>query len=291
MIPRTRRKKRKKAPPPNMSSLSPRPLAQEKRSVGQICCKRFTRAGHLFVHQRTHTATRSPAGAGEKPFVCKICNKKFVSPSSLTIHQRTHTGEKPFVCKICNKRFAQSGNLTKHHRTHTGEKPFVCKVCDKRFTHSSSLTPHHRTHTGEKPFVCKICDQRFTTSSHLTVHQRNHTATRSPAGAGEKPFATNGLQHPVMSSPAEMDIGKNEDAAFAAGVLKNVTDQQIFEVLIPSHHPSGLRTASGLGDGCPACQVAHTCGRMSVSTRLETSGRSRKRKRNHADSIKDGPRP
>lgn len=49
---------------------------------------RFTQAGHLLTHMRTHS--------GLKPYKCEICEKSFTVSNALKKHIRTHTGKHKF---------------------------------------------------------------------------------------------------------------------------------------------------------------------------------------------------
>ncbi|XP_034058498.1 sal-like protein 4 isoform X1 [Gymnodraco acuticeps] len=53
-----------------------------------------------------------------KQHICHVCCKNFSSASALQIHERTHTGEKPFACNICGRAFTTKGNLKVHIGTH-----------------------------------------------------------------------------------------------------------------------------------------------------------------------------
>ena len=49
--------------------------------------------------------------------------KKFTRAAHLKIHERTHSLEQPLQCTQCEKKFTQAGNLKKQGTTHTNEKP------------------------------------------------------------------------------------------------------------------------------------------------------------------------
>ncbi|XP_068223593.1 zinc finger protein 143-like isoform X2 [Palaemon carinicauda] len=140
------------------------------------CEKLYSNAGHLRIHQRTHTGT--------KQHECGICKKTFTTRYALKSHIRTHTGEKPYQCpeEQCGKCFKTSGDLQKHVRTHTGERPFKCQICNKSFTTSNIKKVHMRVHTGEKPYECQYegCGRRFASATNFRNHCRIHT--------GEKPY-------------------------------------------------------------------------------------------------------
>eukprot|EP00794_Sanderia_malayensis_P013975 gene13975-15433_t len=143
------------------------PESDNKKTVCEICDKKFSQSSALLKHQRIHS--------GEKPYKCNICNKGFNAMCNLITHERTHTGEKPFTCQTCGKKFSVQCNLTTHERTHSGEKPFACDLCDKSFSVYHNLITHKRTHSGEKPFACSICQKQFSVQCNLITHLRTHS--------------------------------------------------------------------------------------------------------------------
>ena len=63
---------------------------------------------------------------------CDACEKRFTRAGNLKRHTRTHTNEKPYECDACEKRFTRSSSLKAHMRIHTNEKPFECHTCARR---------------------------------------------------------------------------------------------------------------------------------------------------------------
>ncbi len=129
----------------------------------QSMCKEihnFLRTGEIYVitHRR-------------KKFCCSTCNKRFSLAGGLNNHMRTHTGEKPYPCTVCGKRFTTRANMISHMRIHTGDKPYSCTECIKKFATSCQHTKYMslRLHTGEKPYSCSECDKKFARSSGYAV--------------------------------------------------------------------------------------------------------------------------
>ena len=139
-----------------------RATSEKKTFECEICCKRFSRKGHLEEHTRIHT--------GEKGFKCQVCGKAFARQNSFIRHTRLHTGEKPFDCNICDKRFSRKDHFEEHTRIHTGERPFKCEVCGKRFTRKYHLQEHKRFHTDDKPNKCEVCGKSFRHRKSFTQH-------------------------------------------------------------------------------------------------------------------------
>ncbi|XP_053685121.1 zinc finger protein 184-like [Sabethes cyaneus] len=218
------------APPPYDRALS-------SRFECAVCHKKFSDAGKLRRHSRTHLI--------DKPHVCKVCGMSFAESSNLTKHHRRHTGElrnvvgKPNLCSVCGKRFKWATSLSKHMKHHTkrklfvcpyqgcskyyveqrsldihmfshdGQKPFSCSYCSKGFTQKCNLQKHERVHTGEKPFKCNVCLKSFAQSGYLVIHQRIHSREK-PYGCKEcgKQFAaSNALTVHLRSHSGERPYG------------------------------------------------------------------------------------
>lgn len=157
------------------------------------CLRRYTTAGNLNTHQKTHK--------GEFSYVCdeNSCHKGFLTSYALKIHRRVHTNERPYECELndCSKKFTTLYRLKAHKRIHNGDT-FDCIKCSKEFTTQSDLKKHFRVHTGEKPYKyknqlvlklkfwfnlrfieylrCTIdnCNKEFAASHHLKNHAFSH---------------------------------------------------------------------------------------------------------------------
>jgi len=130
----------------------------------QYCEKRFSKVGHLNVHETNHT--------GNKKYVCGYCPKSFNQIYHLKNHERIHTGEQPFQCSACGKVFSNNSALNVHRGVHTGSKRFKCSFCNRAFSQLGNLKVHERTHTGEQPFICYLCGKCFGSKWNLKTHEK-----------------------------------------------------------------------------------------------------------------------
>ncbi|XP_041983499.1 zinc finger protein 271-like, partial [Aricia agestis] len=111
-----------------------------------------------------------PKKYSKKKTICEVCGKKYASQAALKYHQRVHTGERPYHCSLCPKTFTMPLFLQIHFRTHTGEKPYSCPLCPKAFSNKAALLRHDRVHTGIKPYECPKCGKAFTQSNSMKLH-------------------------------------------------------------------------------------------------------------------------
>ncbi|CAL4225532.1 unnamed protein product, partial [Meganyctiphanes norvegica] len=123
-----------------------------------------------------------------KRSVCQVCNKRFESRHKLQLHMYSHTGERPHQCEVCGMRFARKFCYKRHLKTHTLDKPHTCTRCGRGFrekydmeTHlmtevclRSTTTEGQSTTAGEQTFTCKECKASFPLEQELEAHSKVH---------------------------------------------------------------------------------------------------------------------
>lgn len=123
-----------------------------------------------------------------KRSVCQICNKRFESRHKLQLHMYSHTGERPHQCEVCGMRFARKFCYKRHLKTHTLDKPHTCTRCGRGFREKYDMETHLMTEVclrstsseGQSPsseeqhFTCKECTASFTSEQELEDHSQVH---------------------------------------------------------------------------------------------------------------------
>jgi len=123
-----------------------------------------------------------------KRSVCQVCNKRFESRHKLQLHMYSHTGERPHQCEVCGMRFARKFCYKRHLKTHTLDKPHTCTRCGRGFREKYDMETHLMTEVclrstnpegqsstdGEQSFTCKECKASFTSEQELDAHSEVH---------------------------------------------------------------------------------------------------------------------
>ena len=179
----------------------------DRRPQCEQCGRRFTNAGNLALHSKTHLKHEQPRALGnrvnrrkthatQERYRCRECGKT-LRKGNWKRHKRTHTGEKPYQCKVCGKCFADSGNCTRHTQIHSSEKPYkgtrtktgvfiddagnLQQNIEERYGKSQAREQRRKKGTEDRP-RCKECGKCFTLLEDLKRHMLVHTR-------GEKTFA------------------------------------------------------------------------------------------------------
>ncbi|KAI5642436.1 zinc-finger double domain-containing protein [Phthorimaea operculella] len=184
------------------------------------CGKRFTQAGSLATHDKTHSNEMahicSTCGkqfrhafslkkhqlvhkAGQ--FTCNICQKNLKTEVSLTAHMNRHYNIRNYSCEECGDMFVTSTDLINHRKTHSSEKTAECHLCDYKTKSKKNLVTHLKRHAGEKSFECDICSKTAYTRSDLRRHMRVHSREKPyPCGLCAQRFSQPGsLNHHVRN--------------------------------------------------------------------------------------------
>jgi len=135
----------------------------------QLCPKKFTKHGHMKVHELSvHTA--------EKRYVCDECEVCLSQKCHLHAHIDTHRkAARPWICQNCLKSFTRYAHL-KQHNTHVhNDDPtkVTCPQCKMELKNKIRLYIHMRYVHGSRKHKCVPCGYQTTTYSSLKRH--NHS--------------------------------------------------------------------------------------------------------------------
>ncbi|CAH3130450.1 unnamed protein product, partial [Porites lobata] len=206
--------------------------SREKRPKCEQCGRRFTNAGNLAVHSKTHLkheqpralgnrVNRSKTDAAQKRYRCWECGKT-LTKGNWKRQKRTHTGEKPYQCKVCGKWFADSGNCTRHTQIYSSEKPYkgtstktgvfiddagnLQQNTEERYVNSQAREQHRKKGTEDRP-RCKQCGKCFTLLEDLNRHMLvSHTSNEARTYLKAKPRSKTGVLQ-----PKEANLQRNEE--------------------------------------------------------------------------------
>ena len=116
--------------------------------IYQGCCDKFTNAGHLLHHQKTHTSPANDPSKiyGKRP---NSLSNSFSKPTKQVIAKKIY-----FRCSYegCKKKYLHNFSLQKHEEGHTKEDLLKCISCNKRFSRAHNVKRHEKSKKTSRCF-------------------------------------------------------------------------------------------------------------------------------------------
>lgn len=128
------------------------------------CGERMRDQAHLAEHIVIHKIV----------YNCNICARKFTNAGDLADHQKTHENEnRPFICTECSRCYANKNQLNVHiMRVHRKDEASMheCELCSKTFMAAWELRVHERSHSDEKIASCPLCERSYKSTNDIKKH-------------------------------------------------------------------------------------------------------------------------